>query len=371
MAPASKVFFTDMRTRHGYSLLDKFDRLLEKAGIDTIDFKNKLTAIKLHFGEPGNLGFIRPNYAKRVVKKISDLGGKPFLTDCNVLYWGNRSNAVDHLRSAYENGFTPIVTGANVVIADGLAGREHVKVPLKLKHIKEAKIGAALFDSDVIVSLTHFKDHIGAGFGGTLKNIGMGGGSRQGKMEMHSEEKPTINEDKCVACGMCIRYCPQEAIAYNEHQKAQIDYSRCIGCGQCIVSCHYGAAKGSFEGDKTTLNEKIAEYTFAILKDKPAFHISLIVDVSPDCDCFGFNDQPIVPDIGMAASFDPIALDKACVDLVNAAPRLPGGLLDNEKWEEGADKFHHIHPNTYWQAGLDHGETIGLGSQNYNLIEFE
>lgn len=371
MTPPAQVYFTNMHTKHNYNLLDKFDRLLKKAGIEELDFENKLTAIKLHFGEPGNLAHVRPNYAARLVKKVRELGGNPFLTDCNVLYWGKRSNAVDHIQSAMENGFNPLATGANIVIADGLTGSEYAEVPINLKHIQKAKIGAGLFHADVIISLTHFKGHISAGFGGTLKNIGMGGGSRQGKMEMHSEEKPTMDEEMCVSCGTCIRFCPQEAIAFNDRRKAQIDYNQCVGCGQCIVSCHYGAAHGSYEGSKTTLNEKIAEYTYAVLKNKPSFHISMIMDVSPDCDCFGFNDRPIVPDIGMAASFDPVALDKACVDLVNATPMLPGGSLDDERWQEGKDKFLYMHPESRWQAALEHGEAIGIGTQEYELIEFE
>jgi len=343
MTSPAKVFFTNMRTKHRYNLLDKFDLLLKKAGMDDIDFQNKFAAIKLHFGEPGNLAFVRPNYAARVVKKVNDLGGKPFLTDCNVMYWGKRGNAVDHLRSAFENGFNPLVTGANVIIADGLTGSEYAEVPVNLKHIQTAKVGAALFHSDVIISLTHFKGHMSTGFGGALKNIGMGGGSRQAKMEMHSTNKPQIDEEKCVECGACIKYCPEEAIAYNERHKAQIDYDKCVGCGQCIVSCHYGAAHGSFEGSKVDLNEKIAEYTYAVLKDKTHFHISLIMNVSPGCDCFGYNDQAIVQDIGMAASFDPVSLDKACVDLVNQAPKMPDTAL-NDQWQENEDKFNHNIP---------------------------
>ena len=371
IAAPSKVFFTDMKTEHRYSLLDKFDRLLQKAGMDKIDFEKKFTAIKLHFGEPGNLAYVHPNYAARVVNKVRELGGKPFLTDCNVLYWGKRGNAVDHICSAYENGFNPLVTKANVIIADGLTGTQYVEVPINMKHIQSAKVGAALFHSDVIISLTHFKGHKAVGFGGALKNVGMGGGSRKGKMEMHSEEKPTIEEEKCVACGACIRFCPEGAISYNKRKKAQIDYDKCIGCRQCVVACHYGAAKGSFKGDRTKLSEKIAEYTFAVLKDKPAFHISLLTNITPDCDCFGFNDRNIVPDIGMAASFDPVALDVACADLVNTAPIMPGGSFNKETWLEGSDKFTHMHPDSEWKAGLQHGEAIGLGSMKYELVKFK
>jgi hypothetical protein len=286
------------------------------------------------------------------------------------MYWGKRGNAVDHLQSAFQNGFNPLVTGANVIIADGLTGSEYQEVPVNLKHIKNAKVGAALFHSDVIISLTHFKGHIAAGFGGVLKNLGMGGGSRQAKMEMHSTNKPIMDEDKCVACGACIKYCPESAIAFNERGKAQIDYEKCVSCGQCIVSCHYGAAHGSFEGSKTDLNEKIAEYTYAVLKDKAHFHISLIMNVSPNCDCFGYNDQSIVQDIGMAASFDPVALDRACVDLVNLSPRMPGSQLD-EQYVEDTDKFGYIHPNSRWQDCLDHAQVIGLGTQQYELVEFD
>lgn len=370
MNSPAKVYFTNMRTRHRYNLLDKFDLLMNKAGISEIDFEKKFTAIKLHFGEPGNLAFVRPNYAERVVNQVKQLGGRPFLTDCNVMYWGKRGNAVDHLQSAFQNGFNPLVTGANVIIADGLTGSEYQEVPVNLKHIKIAKVGAALFHSEVIISLTHFKGHIAAGFGGALKNLGMGGGSRQAKMEMHSTNKPIMDEDKCVACGACIKYCPESAIAFNDHGKAQIDYEKCVGCGQCIVSCHYGAAHGSFEGSKTDLNEKIAEYTYAVLKDKAHFHLSLIMNVSPGCDCFGYNDQAIVQDIGMAASFDPVALDRACVDLVNQAPRMPGTLL-NDEYVDNADKFGHIHPNSRWQDCLDHAVAIGLGTQQYELVEFD
>lgn len=371
MTSQAKVFFTDMRASHRHSLLDKFDLLMKKAGIEKIDFKDKFTAIKLHFGEPGNLAFVRPNYAAHVVSMVEALGGKPFLTDCNVMYWGRRGNAVDHLRAAFENGFNPMVTGANVIIADGLTGSDFQEVPVNLKHIKTAKVGSALFHADIIISLTHFKGHLSTGFGGALKNIGMGGGSRQAKMEMHSTSKPKMDEDKCVACGACIKYCPEKAIAYNERKKAQIDYEKCVGCGQCIVSCHYGAAHGSFEGSRTDLQEKIAEYTLAVLKDKPNFHISLLMNISPGCDCFGYNDQAIVQDIGMAASFDPVALDRACVDLVNQSPRLPGSVLDEGGWSEDEDKFTHIYPNSRWQNGLVHAESIGLGTQNYQLVRFE
>lgn len=368
MAQPSKVYFTDLHSKPGRNLLDKFDLLMKKAGIEKVDFKDKFVAIKMHFGEPGNLAFIRPNFAARVVKKVRELGGKPYLTDCNTLYFGARGNAIDHMQAAMENGFNFLSTGANVIIADGLTGLETMEIPVNLKHIKNAKVGAALAQADVIVSLTHFKGHEATGFGGTLKNVGMGGGSRKGKLEMHAASKPTIKEEECVECGTCIKNCPEHAITYNQQHKAQINYAECIGCGQCLASCHYGAVHGHYDEAAVALNEKIAEYSLAILKDKPQFHISLIMNVSPNCDCWNYNDMAIVPDIGMAASFDPVALDCACAELVNKAIVLPGSSLEEKKWKAGEDKFNILSPETRWQDCVRHAEEIGLGICQYDLV---
>lgn len=364
---ASKVWFTDLRTRPGHNLLEKLDLLMRAAGIETIDFKDKFVALKLHLGEPGNLAYIRPNYVARVVSVVRKLGGRPFLTDCNTLYTGGRSNAVDHLQTAQENGFNRIAVHADVIIADGLKGTDYREIPLHLKHCETAKIGAAIADADVIISLTHFKGHDQAGFGGTLKNLGMGSGSRGGKMQMHSESKPRIDVKKCIACGTCVRSCPQKAISWNTDHKATIDYAKCIGCGQCVAVCMYGAAQPVWKGTNEALNEKIAEYAYAVVHDKPAFHVSFIMDVSPNCDCWTMNDAAIVPDIGMAASFDPVALDQACADLVNKAAANQGSALADVHFEQG-DKFTSLHPDTDWKAQLVHGEEIGLGTRKYQLV---
>ncbi|MEG2054204.1 MAG: DUF362 domain-containing protein, partial [Oscillospiraceae bacterium] len=230
MNEPSKVYFTDFRAGAGNSLLDKLQRLIRTAGIGNIDFENKFVAIKIHFGEPGNLSFLRPNYAKAVADVIKDLGGKPFLTDCNTLYVGRRKNALDHIEAAYENGFTPFSTGCQVIIADGIKGSDECLVPVvNGELVKTAKIGHALMDADVIISLTHFKGHEATGFGGALKNLGMGGGSRAGKMEQHSAGKPNVNADSCRACKMCAKYCAQDAIGF-ETGKAFINQDKCVGC---------------------------------------------------------------------------------------------------------------------------------------------
>jgi uncharacterized protein len=363
----SKVIFTDMRTKPGMGILDKLEKVVKKAGIENIDFKNKFTAIKIHLGEPGNLAYIRPNYAAVIVRIIKELGGMPFLTDANTLYTGRRSNAIDHLQAAMENGFNSIATGCNVIIADGLKGTDYREIEINQKYCKTAKIGTAIADADIIISLNHFKGHEMTGFGGAIKNIGMGSGSRGGKLEMHSASKPIIKKKNCVSCGQCIKSCSQNAIKYDDNKKADIDFDLCIGCGQCVAVCRFDAATVKWDEAADTANEKISEYAYAVINGKPAFHINFIMNVSPNCDCWGTNDLPIVPDLGIAASFDPIALDKACVDMVNAAQAVKGSILEDKHYHEG-DKFCHIHSNTDWKTGLKHGEEIGLGTMEYELI---
>lgn len=367
----SKVYYSDLRAKPGLSLLDKLERLMKKAGIENIDFNEKFVAIKIHFGEPGNLSFLRPNYAKVVADVVKKLGGKPFLTDCNTLYVGRRKNALDHIESAYENGFSPFSTGCQVIIADGLKGTDETIVPINLDYIKEAKIGHALMDADIVISLTHFKGHEATGFGGALKNIGMGGGSRAGKMEMHSAGKPQINSAMCKSCGACMKNCAHYAISFDENKRACIDHNKCVGCGRCIGACNFNAVHPMNDESNDILNAKIAEYTYAIIKDRPHFHISLVIDISPNCDCHSENDMPIVPDVGMFASFDPVALDMACADAVNNQPPVPGSHLDEQIHNkvEAEDNFCISHPDTNWRSCLEYAEKIGLGNREYELIK--
>lgn len=375
----SKVYFTDLRTRPGHSLLNKLEVLMKRAGMETIDFKDKYVAIKIHFGEFGNMAYIRPNYAGVIVKMIKELGGKPFLTDSNTLYTGSRSNAVDHLNTAGLNGFNKIVTGCDVIIADGLRGNDERIVDIGGKYCPEPKIGAAIAEADIIVSMSHFKGHEQAGFGGTLKNLGMGSGSVAGKQDMHSTAQPKIETDKCIGCRICEKNCAHDAVHVID-RKAVIDYDKCVGCGQCVAVCGQGGAvMGSTESGKV-LNYKIAEYTKAVLNGKPSIHVSFIMNVSPECDCWAHNDAAIVPDLGIAASLDPVALDQACADIVTAAPILQTSNALSDKHEcccghdhdhhhgEGEDKFHKLHPDTNWQSGLEYGEELGLGTREYELI---
>ena len=329
MQEKAKVYFSDFRALPGTSIQQKLTKLIKKAGIENIDFENKFVAIKIHFGEPGNLAYLRPNYAKTVVDMVKKLGGKPFLTDCNTLYVGQRKNALDHLEAAYENGFSPFSTGCHVIIGDGLKGTDDVEVPVEGgEYVKTAKIGRAIMDADIFISLNHFKGHEAAGFGGALKNIGMGCGSRAGKMEQHRSGKPSVDTEKCKKCHLCAKNCAHGAISFDDHGKAHIDHNNCVGCGRCLGACNFDAIYNNNNHANELLNKKMAEYSKAVLDGRPNFHINLVLDISPYCDCHAENDVPILPDIGMFASFDPVALDQACADACNAQKPMPGSLLD-------------------------------------------
>ena len=365
---ASKVFFTDLHVDASDSLLDKFKRLIIRAGIDKIDMSGKYVAVKVHFGEVGNMAFLRQQYSRVLCDYIKSKGGKPFLTDCNTLYVGYRNNALDHLDAAYINGYNPLATGVHTIIADGLRGTDEREIPIAGgEYCKTAKIGAAIAEADVFISLTHFKGHVNAGFGGALKNIGMGCGSKKGKMEMHSSGTPRIDKDRCIGCRMCVMHCNNDGV-HVLGRKAEIDETHCVGCGYCIAYCPMNAIMTKWDEAKPVMNKKIAEYTKAVLAGKPSFHISMVTDVSPECDCDSCNDVPVVADIGMFASFDPVALDQACVDKVNAAPIIPGSAADVAGKHEGHnDVFKLVHPDTDWEAGLIHAEKLGIGTREYEL----
>ena len=379
----SKVYFTDFRTYYGGpSLPQKLKKLIQEAGIGNIDFEGKIVAIKMHFGELGNMAHLRPQYVKAVVDVIKKLGGKPFLTDCNTLYVGSRKNALEHLECAWENGFSPLSTGCPIIIADGIKGTDDVDVPVVGgEYCKTAKIGRAVMDADIFISLSHFKGHEDAGFGGCLKNIGMGCGSRAGKADMHNQGKPTINQNLCRGCKSCQKICANNGLSYNEEtHKMSINRDNCLGCGRCLGVCNFDAISFSDNNAVSVLTAKIAEYTKAVIDGRDNFHINIICDVSPYCDCHAENDAPILPDIGMFASFDPIALDQACVDACLAqTPYENSQLGDNmrkpefedHKFHEHHDHFKNSNPESDWRNQLEHGEKIGLGSREYELVEIK
>ena len=367
-----KIYFCNFRTKnYGASLPQKLHDLMAKAGFETLDLRDKFVAIKMHFGELGNLAFLRPNYAKVVADFVKQRGGKPFLTDCNTLYPGYRKNALEHLETADLNGFGPLTTGCHVIIGDGLKGDDDVDLPVPNGvHFKTAKIGRAVSDADVIITLNHFKGHELAGMGGAIKNLAMGCASRAGKMAMHSDGKPEIDRDMCVGCKMCLKQCANSALTFDaEARKMSIDQSVCVGCGRCISGCPMDAIHATWGQSEKVLNEKMTEYAAAVLNGKEHFHITLICDVSPNCDCHEENDAPIIPDIGMLAGFDPVAIDMAACDLCNQMPRMPGSWMDDCR--HGSDVFDDAHDNTRWRVSIEHALKIGFGTDQYELVKID
>jgi uncharacterized Fe-S center protein len=371
----SKVYFTDFRTpAFGDSLPVKLKKLIKRAGVGRIDMDGKFVAIKMHFGEMGNISYLRPNYARAVADVVRELGGNPFLTDCNTLYPGSRKNALEHLYCAWENGFTPLTVGCPVLIGDGLKGTDDIAVPVPGgEYVREAKIGRAIMDADVFISLTHFKGHEMTGFGGAIKNIGMGCGSRAGKKDQHNNGKPEIDPEKCRGCLRCRRECANDALEFSERtRKMRVNPDKCVGCGRCLGACNFDAIGFSEDSALSELNARMAEYAKAVVADRPNFHISLVVDVSPNCDCHGENDAPILPNLGMFASFDPLALDQACADACLKAAPMPGSQLSDNLARPGFhdhhDHFVNAAPDSEWRTCLAHAEKIGLGTRAYELI---
>ena len=371
----AKVYFTDFRTPYGGDTMPgKLKKLIRKAGIDQLNLEGQFVAIKIHFGELGNVSYLRPNYARAVVDVVKELGGKPFLTDCNTLYPGSRKNALEHLYCAWENGFTPLTVGCPILIGDGLKGTDDIEVPVRGgEYVKNAKIGRAVMDADVIISMTHFKGHEATGFGGALKNLGMGCGSRAGKKEQHNNGKAYVQQEICRGCRRCMRECANNGLVFDPAtRKMHVDKEHCVGCGRCVGACNFDAIDFEDPNSNQMLNYRIAEYAKAVVDGRPQFHISLVMDISPNCDCHEENDAPILPDVGMFASFDPLALDQACVDACMKCEPLPNSQL-GEHMRDPHFVDHHDHftnstPESEWQSCLSHAEKIGLGTRDYELI---
>ena len=339
-----------------------------------MNLEGQFVAIKIHFGELGNVSYLRPNYARAVVDVVKELGGKPFLTDCNTLYPGSRKNALEHLYCAWENGFTPLTVGCPILIGDGLKGTDDIEVPVRGgEYVKNAKIGRAVMDADVIISMTHFKGHEATGFGGALKNLGMGCGSRAGKKEQHNNGKAYVQQEICRGCRRCMRECANDGLVFDpETRKMHVDKEHCVGCGRCVGACNFDAIDFEDPNSNQMLNYRIAEYAKAVVDGRPQFHISMVMDISPNCDCHEENDAPILPDVGMFASFDPLALDQACVDACMKCEPLPNSQL-GEHMRDPHFVDHHDHftnstPESEWQSCLSHAEKIGLGTRDYELI---
>jgi uncharacterized Fe-S center protein len=368
---ASIVHFAPIRSPKKVSMVARAGALLERAGLREAIAEGDLVAVKLHFGEQGNTGFVHPVFLREVVARVKSHGGKPFLTDANTLYRGQRANAVDHLACAIHNGFGYATVEAPIVIADGIDGRDAVDVPIEGgKHFQSVRIGAAAVHADAMVVVTHVKGHEATGFGGVLKNVGMGLGCRSAKQRMHADFRPEVTGEKCTACARCVKWCPVAAITINPDRIAQVDFGVCYGCGECVASCPYGAIATQWKTTPEAIQEKIVEHVAGAVagKEGKVVYLSFVTAVSPDCDCWNFSDAPIVGDIGVLASTDPVAIDQAAYDLVTAAAGLPGSR--GEGMQAGSDKFTAI-TGVDGTAAMAYAEVMGLGTREYELERME
>jgi len=374
----SHVFFSDLKVESKRTLFDKLDILLDRTDLQGKIKEKDLVAIKLHFGEKGNTAYVRPIFLRKVVDRVREYKGKPFLTDTNTLYIGTRSEAVSHLTTAYQHGFTESAVNAPVLIADGLRGNSAVKVKIDKPIFKTVSIAHAIHMADVLIGVTHFKGHELSGFGGTLKNLGMGCASREGKLSQHSNISPKVKEKACKGCETCLSWCPSEAISMispeveskGKHPVARIDSKKCIGCGECILSCPVGAIQIQWNESIPLFQKKMVEYAYGVIhkKKRKALYLNFLTQISPACDCNGFSDTSIVNDVGILASEDPVAIDQASVDLVNQEEGNRSSKL-SRNWGQGEDKFRAIYPEVDWNIQLAYGEEIGLGTRDYELIK--
>lgn len=364
---SSKVYFARLKVCE--NTLSKIKRLFDAAGLRDLLHEDDLTAIKLHFGERGNDSFISPVHVRQVVEKIHSAGAHPFLTDTNTLYSGGRHNSVDHLTTAIEHGFGYAVTRAPLVIADGMCGANYREVTISGRHFDTVKIAGEILDSPSMIVLSHFKGHELAGFGGAIKNLAMGCASIAGKMDQHKGLHPRVNSRKCTGCGSCENACPCSAIVLQDNLSI-IDHDQCIGCGECMAVCTTDAIGFNWDRDVVPFLEMMTEYAQGAVSGKEGRvgYMNFLMNITPDCDCVPWSDNAIVPDIGILASTDPVAIDHASYDLVNRQQGIRGSKLQTN-FRPGEDKFRGASEHTRGEVQFHYGEEIGLGSIDYELIE--
>lgn len=336
----------------------KLSVILDSSGLLSRVKRGSSVAIKMHFGERGNTAYIKPDLIVPLVNRLIARGARPMLTDTNALYSGSRTRTQDHIQTAHEHGFTKELTGSDVVIAEGDDGKDVRDVAINGNYVKAARVASLFCRADSIVGIAHFKAHLLTGFGGALKNIGMGCASREGKLSQHSDVSPHVGRESCSGCSTCEDSCPVDAISMVDG-KARIEDEKCIGCAECIAVCPDGAITVDWESGASFIQERMAEYAKAALlnkEDKSVF-INFAVNIRQECDCFPQDFPVIAPDVGIFASVDPVALDKASMDMVIKI--------------SGVDVFKRAHPNRDGLRQLRHAANIGVGNMDYELVEVE
>lgn len=352
----SKVYFIETSNSDPAGLIsEKLAVLIEKSRVLNYIGKSDFTAVKIHFGEEGNTGYILPEWVKMVAGHLKTVTENAFLTDSNVLYKNSkRANTVDHLKLADKHGFSLHNTGLPILISDGVFGRNYTEVPIGKKHFDKVKVASDIASADSILALSHVTGHFATGIGGAIKNVGMGCASRRGKYEQHSGVVPEVNSQYCVGCGSCMANCPASCIRLVKGT-AMISKKDCIGCGECVVVCKTKALNIKWSETLENLQEKMVEYAYGAVKAVrgKVGYVSFLVNITKNCDCMAFNEPRIVDDFGILASADPVAIDKAAVDIINR--------------RASKDLFKIANPETMWLTQLKYAEEIGMGSLNYEL----
>ena len=363
------VFFANLRARsHHESKVQKIRRLFDAAGFENVVRQGDRAAVKLHVGERGCDTYINPVFARQVVDKVKERGAHPFITDTGTLYAGSRADAVRHTVTAIEQGFDYAVVGAPMIVADGLLGGYWREVAVEGKHFERVRIAGAILDAESMIVLSHVEGHDLAGFGGAIKNLAMGCAPPSGKAEQHVG-RPYVEIERCGGCGRCTEVCPQAAMTVVEG-RAQFNPEHCVGCGDCMRSCLAGAIEFDWTTEIRPFLERLCEYALGAVRDKPGRvgYINFLLNITPDCDCVPWSDAAIVPDIGILASVDPVAIDRASLDLINSQRGFPRTALKGNL-APGEDKFMGVWDYTDAGYQIAYAAEIGLGDASYRLIE--
>ena len=355
----SKVYFIDFHTTFQRSIFDKIGDALSQAGFKDIIREHDKVAVKMHFGAETNFGVINPRYVRYFVNRILAFDAKPFLTDTNTLYAGQRVNSVDHTNLAIQHGYAESVVNAPVIIADGLVGQSDEVVEIDTKETKQAYIGSDIHHADAILALSHMTGHEAAGFGAAIKNIGMGCASRKGKLAMHSISRPVISNERCIGCARCVQWCQVQAISIKEDGTAHINEDLCTGCSMCISVCPFSAIRIKWNTSPAFLNTKITEYAHAVTSHKKGkmFYVNFLNNITQLCDCVNIHGEDLVPDIGILFSKDIVAADRASIDLINE--------------KTGTNLFAELFPQINIENIFSYAEELGMGSSQYELVKIK